>query len=197
MISILIATFAAAVALPHSPAHRSQTIKTDDAPAFSRAGQDLPLAERFLRSRHVKFVVAGNLGGHIVIIEDKQHVDVSSLLAAFKEEFGVDLRGRKDGAVVLPFPRTTAPGAFLTVEEALSQSWAPGSLLVRAVRKACKLGLITTSDRIVSCTYLLRPWLTDDLRLTECLQGDMTVQRGANQVTAWLRSEGSGSISDR
>jgi len=159
--------------------------------SFGNADPEIVLVQRFLTRRHVRFFCAGSLGVAVVLPGlGGTPPDVDALAGDYKREFGVDPRLKgPDGFTALPFAKVEAPGAHTSVSEALAKSWAPGSMLSRAVRQACDHDGITGQDRIVTCTYVVRPWLSSLLQSTECLQGRLVVERGVKRIDVRLYYE--------
>ena len=148
---------------------------------------EIELVTRYLESRHIP------IGGYMsltIVFTFADPTDTTALLNGYQRLFGVNLRLRgPDGGVVLPFARVSAEGAGMRISDALRKAWACDSMLARAVRQAVADGEVRNSDRVVACTYLLRPWLTAKYRRTELLQGDLVVKRNGQPVKTVLRYE--------
>jgi hypothetical protein len=59
-----------------------------------------------------------------------------------------------------------------------------GGLLPMAYRELISNHSISARDRISACNYVLRPWITEDLSRTECVEGffDVVTQSGPRTV---------------
>ena len=165
--------------------------KLTDAPlVFGNVDPEIDLVRRYLDSRHVHYSMSMGLTVGFFLDGFGRHPVPGALLNGYERQFGVNLRLRGPGMmVVVPFARVSTEGAGMRISAALRNVWARDSMLWRAVRQAVARGQVHNSDHVVACTYILRPWLSARYRRTEVLQGALRVKRKGHSVSALLLYE--------
>jgi len=155
----------------------------------SRDSREAGLYARFLTSKGITALITY---GAIMSVESSG-VSQGALLTAseeFKLRFGIDLfRRRSDSALIKPFFASswssTTPISFSDGLKRFSDTCLMKSMLAGML----KMSGFNISWRLRGWRYMLRPWLSEQLRLTEAVEGHVDIiAKGAPEVIVFFFS---------
>ena len=153
-------------------------MQTGDSPIVlgNQYGGEVLLLQRFADMTGRKGKVAIALSMTVTALFRCPATERRALLESFAAEFGVDFRRVTNrGELILPFPKFVISNTKGLGLASFVRLLGGRSLLAKAVADAMHGGRVGSRATWVSCSYVIRPWVTAELKRTERLSGMLVV----------------------
>ena len=136
---------------------------------------------RFAESRGEHSMIA--MSAEVVAIVDCDRKRFDLLVRDYAREFGVDFSKVTNGKVPVNFPYLELHPSMPLAPRTFWKRYGKGTAAFGAYNRLVKRRVVRSTDAIVSLRYRIRPFLTENLRRFDWVEGAFEVIRRGRHVT--------------